>query len=802
MTQSATALALEPSRWRRARPDVVGVAWLVLVAVVFLGPAFWHGSHIGTYDILNNLGLSKHHPGFPHNPVNSDQIDAMIPWSHLVWTEVHQGHLPLWNPYAGLGLPLAFNWQSAPLGLPALVGYLFPVQYAYDIGQLVTLVVAGTGVYLLTRLFGLGVLAAAFGATVFELSGPLTGWLGFPHGAVMSCGGWLMAAAVLVVRPTHRVGAIVFFAVVLAFTVYSGQPEVLAVFGLAVALFVGVILVLRLPLIGGSGGILRPIGDLVVATVAGVALSAPLALPGFQAVGRSTRNGLGAVRPLQPHYLMYFIAQGFDGLPLAYSRVFGGSFFYEETAAFVGIIAVVLALIGLSTRIRRPEVIALAVVTAVMVAIAFVPPVNSFMDGLPALGKVSWDRTLMAIALGAAGLSAFGLDALVRQHTDRKVLRWSGAWFGAAGIVLAVVFVVGRGDLPSAEASIRVTSFFGPAFGIVAGLVVVMALAWYNRRARTSERFTPAHAGTIAGLALLACETVFLLSSGMPILSSSAAYLPPTPAEVALKQAVGNSLVGFGPSPCGQLGEDPSLNDVYGVYEFDAYDPIIPGSYYTSWVHNTHTGVALQAYNEFCPEITTLSEARLYGVSYVLEHSGTPGPTGSTFVRTVGDESLYSIPHSGIATVTALGHGGALPPVEAMGTPVPTSRPGPASLRVTVSAPTPQVLRVRLSDLPGWHATIDGRPLPLESYAGMMLQARVPSGHHTIVFRYWPATLTVGLIMALLSAAGLATALVVAHVHKRRRSLPNGPALPDESGPDVPTSPVNAEATAAAAIPS
>jgi len=39
---------------------------------------------------------------------------------------VHLGFLPLWNPYSGPGLPLAFNWQSASFGVPSLIGYLMP----------------------------------------------------------------------------------------------------------------------------------------------------------------------------------------------------------------------------------------------------------------------------------------------------------------------------------------------------------------------------------------------------------------------------------------------------------------------------------------------------------------------------------------------------------------------------------------------------------------------------------------------------------------------------------------------------
>ncbi len=58
--------------------------------------------------------------------------------------------------------------------------------------------------------------------------------------------------------------------------------------------------------------------------------------------------------------------------------------------------------------------------------------------------------------------------------------------------------------------------------------------------------------------------------------------------------------------------------------------------------------------------------------------------------------------------------------------------------------------------MPGWHATIDGRPLALKRYAGVLLEARVPPGRHTVVVRYWPETFTEGLVLAGAAALGLA----------------------------------------------
>ena len=122
------------------------------------------------------------------NSATGDQVAEMIPWSTLAWVQVHQGHLPLWNPYSGLGLPLAFNWQSAAFSLPMAVSYLFPLHLAYTVQIVLTLVIAGTGAYVLARVLHVGIIGCAAAGTVFELVGSFMGWLGYPHAAVMSWG--------------------------------------------------------------------------------------------------------------------------------------------------------------------------------------------------------------------------------------------------------------------------------------------------------------------------------------------------------------------------------------------------------------------------------------------------------------------------------------------------------------------------------------------------------------------------------------------------------------------------------------
>ena len=155
--------------------------------------ALAHGASFGSYDNLSQFGVLRQPGVVVHNFQAGDQSDQIIPWATLAWTQVHHGQLPLWNPYEALGMPLAFNWQTAALSVPSLIGYLFPLHLAFTVQVVLTLVIAGTGVYALCRVLRLGTLACVFAGTVFELSGPMLGWLGWPHAAVLSWSGWLFA---------------------------------------------------------------------------------------------------------------------------------------------------------------------------------------------------------------------------------------------------------------------------------------------------------------------------------------------------------------------------------------------------------------------------------------------------------------------------------------------------------------------------------------------------------------------------------------------------------------------------------
>jgi hypothetical protein len=784
-----------PAGARRWLPDLLGLAWVIVAAAVVMAPALFHGWSLGPVDQLNRLGLSQHfihaakEPA-PHNSQTSDLIREMIPWTTLAWTQVHSGILPLWNPYSGLGGPLAFNWQSAAFSLPALVGYLFPVRLDFTVQVLITMFIAGTGAYVLARVMRLGVLGAAMAATAFELSGSFMTVLGWPIASVMSWAGWLFLLIILIVRGGSRRRHTILFGVVVALAIYAGEPDTLSVLIVAMAVFVLVLLVVRARRLGAKS-VARPAVGLALGSTIGLGLSAPLLLPAAQlTVGSIRTTGHHPGYPL--YEMLHLLFQTFNGSALAGAGFVAGTgdrfdaegLGYIATAAYIGVIAVALALVGVARRRRQPAVLGFGVVVVVSACLVYLPPLVSVLNDLPGLGSIRWVRSLQILVLALAVLAGVGLDVVVRSGRTRAVRNWLGAGFGAAALLLLAVWAFGRGHLPPAEASIRTKSFIWPTAEVVIGLAVFGFLLIMDRRGaerpHVQNRLT-SDPGRTAGAVLLVASTGLLVALGAPWWSSSTTYLAPTPAEVTLQKAVGSAIVGFGTSACldrPTMGIQPDVNIVYGVHEFDSYDPLIPKRLFTSWAASTgHYPTPIgPSYavpvSLFCPAVKTTAAARLFGIGFVLEPAGTKGPPGSVFDRKVGNEGLYRIPGSSTATLTPIGRGGSLPATKAAGKPLKVSYPSPTSWKVVTSATTPQVLRLRLTDVPGWHATIDGQPLALRRFNSSMLQAIIPAGKHTVELHYWPEAFTAGLLIAAVTVIILLSVPVAGRWRRRHRQNP------------------------------
>jgi hypothetical protein len=189
-------------------------------------------------------------------------------------------------------------------------------------------------------------------------------------------------------------------AVVVAFSIYGGFPEANVMFALA-----------ALAVVLGAGIVAiatrwRQVGVGVVRAVAGLglggALSAPLWLPGLQVISISHRESEGSYVGLPTRAMALLFSQGYYGLPTGPHPVFQlPQFKYYEAVTYVGVIAVVLAVVAIGTSIRRPVVAGLTLALVISLALTYQPvafhPLQSIVNALPYLRSVSSNCSLLHV---------------------------------------------------------------------------------------------------------------------------------------------------------------------------------------------------------------------------------------------------------------------------------------------------------------------------------------------------------------------------------------------------------------------
>jgi Bacterial membrane protein YfhO len=736
---------------------VVAVGCVVVAALAYLGPALLHGTRLGTEDILNTFGLGAVPGSHPHNLEAGDQIDDMMPWAALSWEQVRHGQLPLWNPYAGFGLPLMFGFQSASLSLPMLVTYLFPVSFVYTIEVIVKLLIGGTGVLWLCRKLGLSYLPSVMAAVSFELSGAFTAYLGWPMSGTFAWLGWAAGAALMVVRGPRRTLYSAGLAVSLAFAVYGGHPETMVVLVLCVGVLALSALVGLVVETGRASSAIRPLVALGLSGMAAIGLSAPLLLPGLQVVSRANRSSVLGISLPTPSIVNVLFAS-YHGLPVASSRYFGPVEFYGA-AAYVGVVVVVLAGLAVIARWRDSRVIGFVLIALVCAALTYFTAVSHVLDTIPIIKNGQWTRALGAMDFALAVLGGIGLQTLLDRGRETVIRAVFAALTGAVAVLLGVLwFGHLHSGLPSIEARIQGRSFVWPTVGVAVLSVVAVALFLPERRGkRFSARSVrlPTRLVTL-GLALCGVQAVFLLTATPGIWSSSNSFFPVTPAIATLQSEVGQARVGYSTCPSiiatPGLGILPEANSAYGVREAAAYDGIVPKSYFTAYFDAVHQPVpANTGFGQYCPSMSNAVLARQFGVSYVLAAAGSAEPPGLTFVTAIAGEELYRVPGGSVVTTEPEGS----PPDSAGATEVPVGGSDPSSMHLTVSDSSASVMYIHVTNFPGWKATIDGRPLSLHDWGGTMMAAAIPAGHHVVVIRYMPAAFRYGVLLAILTAVAL-----------------------------------------------
>lgn len=107
----------------------------------------------------------------------------------------------------------------------------------------------------------------------------------------------------------------------------------------------------------------------------------------------------------------------------------------------------------------------------------------------------------------------------------------------------------------------------------------------------------------------------------------------------------------------------------------------------------------------------------------------------------------------------------------------------PNRIEVRTTSAAPALLVLSENHYPGWLASVDGRATEIVRVNYNLRGVAVPSGEHTVEFVYRPRSVIVGVIISLLTLAGLALWWASSLLRDKRRALNHGEA-PTEFSPE------------------
>jgi hypothetical protein len=771
-----------PYLWRKrlagVNPTVYALAAIVLAVLVGNALALTGFVNLSPMTTLTDLTTSVCHLTCGRAWIDPDVGTITQPVGHLAAMDLLHLHVPWWNPFEGLGTPLAGEMQSAGLFplvlLLALPGGLVWFHISLEL-------IAGVATYFLARRLGAPTIISAAGGAIFALNGTYA-WIG---NSVMNPVAFLpmlvLGIEMIVASAPHRrqYGWYV-AALALALSFYAGFPEV----AYLDALFAGAWALVRLQSVE-RGTRIRTLRRLLYAALAGAALALPILVPFRDYLSEGyvgDHTSLGELGHMSSRVLPMF----FD--PYIYGTIFSNpaaSAYWDSAGGYLGAGITALALAGVFGRRHRP----LRIFLLAWIVLGFTGSINLFglrraWNLIPLVNDAGFWRYIPAsIELAAIALAVLGLT----DATQSAIARWRIA--GAAGVTAVVVAVlaltassVNRGVVLSGQLRLFHTALDAIPFVSLALLVVAILLL----RGRWRASFV---ALVIVG------ESVLLFAAPMVTAPSS---LKVNLAPVRFLQA---NLGQYRYMDIAVLY--PNWGSEYGLSSLDANDLPLPATFVnyvqTSLfpgieppnafsVHATYSQTVME--QEIATHLLAYQDA---SVKYLLTRTRTKlAPQ----LAAVGVKKVWS---DRVATIYSLPD-----PRPFYSTASSSCTVSSASLtEANVNCPTggSTLLRTEQS-MKGWTATVNGRPATITTIDTVYQQIDVPEGASTVLFSFDPPHLQlavfvgVAALLALIAAALDERIDLLSFFRRGRRERPrssrpdndesSGNAIWDHSGQDEP----------------
>jgi hypothetical protein len=769
----AAALAEQSTRRdRRKRATIhfgtagyfVALACLSQVAVVFAGhsasPSVFFGHF--TYQATPVSPLIDGAEGYLRQSL--DYLGASL---------LIHGHSPWWNPYSGLGSPLAQDWSSAvfyPISL--VVEWLHLDSTGIDVTALADMVIAGLCTYWLARVLGLRRSAAMVAGSAYALCGSFV-WGGSLFADVIAWTPASLALTVLLLRPQGpRRRDMLLLTAVTAIQVVGGYPELFTLQFLFLTLPLGIALLLRL-----HGGRVRAVLALTEGVGLGIAVTAFLWVPFVKALpSEVVWNTPGeALRHLPAWVDAVLLA------PFAFGHWFQGPLTplqWFTVGGYVGGVAAWLALAAAFGWRRRPWTVVPFAITALVTImwINGVAPI-AWLGKLPLVSVAPVARLAFpALELAVAVLASVAVD---------RVPKWWAA-IGATLILggsIAYLASIAPAPLKWKDVLLPIACVAAAAAGWVAIKVSTTILE------HTSRAGFIKCAGTAMVVVALVAELLVLSNVDWQSAPSSGSTWT-APQWLTYVQAH----IGDGRLYTADGLLYPQYSGDFGVRSVSFQDGVAPKRSVTFF--KQQIGSTLSPFGFVGTDFQITLAQHLQGLELAgATMAALPDPGCLPACDHLRLLDLDRASHVGVFELpdpqpmiwlpseTVPGNGVPTAPLSeaavATGSGVATGHQGPvgglllegnsSQIKVDVDTAQSRLLVVRELDFPGWTAEIDAKPTHIVLVDGVFQGVVVPGGHSTVVFSYTPPGLHLGEVISLVALLWIGVVILIAW--KRRRRL-------------------------------
>jgi hypothetical protein len=779
------------------REDRIAFALLALLVAIAFGNVIFGGRSLVASDNLNPLWPDMVSPAEWHRPElvafpNYRDITSAImqsdPSREFLRRSLLRGEFPWWDPYLGGGGPsFASMWQAylfPPSLLVVLLGNGGVVRNAYILFLILT---SGMLTWFFLRERGVRWPAALAGAIAFSFSGAVIQTVPSVIGQPIAFYSLpLLVTARLAARADVRRAAQL--ALAFAFVAFASFPPVLLqIFGMSV-------LYLAVAVFRSPSGRARTVGWFAAGASVALAITAVVYLPGMKLFAEASH-----IAAYYRHAGEHIMAVGRLGQALS-PTIMGGVPVYSHPAVmgsvpvhlyYSGVVALFLAGIGLVAACVSGAV-TLRITAALGGALALaktigLPPVQ-WIAFVPVLRGFHYAAYLgILIAWSVAILAALGIDALLAG----RVRTWHVA-FGAAVPGLALVAVriqAWRSGVALDPEGWRWLADFRLLIIITLLAVIGASMAWRWPRLRT--------AAVACVIVLLAAEGVKYAHYPRPRRGDVWSH-PPRYVEVLEQQhSLGRVMpMPVFPANTESVFRQPTLDSiltastrvyqVYSRYFGPIPDPILrethrlPPERVLDVANIEYIAIATSDAVHIAESLRRGHEI-LYADPLVHLMRRTPDPrysfTSQYRVIGAGEDAvgaLETLPRDTVLLETPPSFPSAAGPVVR---PVVTKF-ALNEVDLAVDAPRPGLLVCSESNMSGWTARIDGRPVPILAANYAFRAVQVPAGTHTIRFRYVPPGVPEGLAISLLGLVVCVWGLRV-KLRDSCNPIPDMPSSPD-----------------------